>query len=51
VWTPLAGGALGEGRYQLWQAAAGIRGAGLRGAIRAVVDPFGEMERALGTGC
>ncbi len=51
VWTPLAGGALGEGRYQLWQAAAGIRGAALRGAIRAVVDPFGEMERALGTGC
>lgn len=51
VWTPLAGGALGEGRYQLWQAAAGIRGAALRGTIRAVVDPFGEMERALGTGC
>ncbi len=51
VWTPLAGAALGEGRYQLWQAAAGIRGEALRGAIRAVVDPFGETERTLGTGC
>lgn len=51
VWTPLAGGALGEGRYVAWQAAAGIRAAGLRSVVRAVIDPFGEMERALGTSC
>jgi len=51
VWTPLAGGALGEGRYFAWQAASGIQAAGLRSVVRAVIDPFGEMERALGTGC
>jgi hypothetical protein len=51
VWTPLAGGALGEGRYLAWQAAAQIQAAGVRGVVRAVIDPFGEMERALGTGC
>lgn len=51
VWTPLAGGALGEGRYLAWQAAGDIRAAGLRSVVRAVVDPFGEMERALGTSC
>lgn len=51
MWTPLAGGALGEGRYLAWQAAAGIHAAGWRSVVRAAIDPFGEMERALGTGC
>jgi hypothetical protein len=42
VWTPLAGGLLlGEVRYRLWRA----------GIWRAVVDPFGEIERAFGARC
>ncbi len=51
VWTPLAGAALGEGRYFVWRAAAGIESKGARAVVRAVVDPLGEAERALGTGC
>ena len=51
VYTPLAGLALGEGRYQVWRAASNVRSTGLRTVIRAAVDPFGEAERALGAGC
>jgi len=49
VWTPLIGGALGEGRYRLhrWLAS--------RGSARWLLfalDPLGESERrGLGTGC
>lgn len=49
VYTPLAGLAVGEGRYALWNAA---RGAGTwNGIARALVDPFGELERAARTPC
>jgi hypothetical protein len=51
VYTPLAGAVLGEARYVTWRAARTIRSAVLRGTVRALVDPFGEAERALGTGC
>ncbi len=51
VYTPLAGLVLGEGRYQVWRAAAGIENATWRGVVRALVDPLGELERATVSGC
>jgi hypothetical protein len=51
VYTPLAGLLLGEARHQAWRAAGGIDASGWRNVARAVVDPFGEMERAFGTRC
>lgn len=49
VYTPLAGLALGEGRYVLWRAA---RGSGPWSRVaRALLDPLGELERGLGTDC
>lgn len=51
VYTPLGGMLLGEARYIGWSAAQGIRAPALRQTVRAVIDPFGELERALGTGC
>jgi hypothetical protein len=51
VYTPLAGLALGEARWQTWRAAARLRDFGARTVLRAVVDPFGEIERALGSPC
>lgn len=55
VWTPVVGGLLGEGRWQLYRA---IRGEGRdaprggKAALLFVVDPFGEAERRLlDTGC
>ena len=51
VYTPLAGMALGEGRYLLWRSAEGVASRGLRTLLRAAVDPFGEAERAFGAGC
>jgi hypothetical protein len=51
VYTPLAGMLLGEARYVGWTAARRIEGPALRGTVRALLDPFGELERALGTGC
>ena len=51
VYTPLAGMALGEGRYLLWRSADGVTSPGLRTFLRAAVDPFGEAERAFGAGC
>lgn len=44
VYTPLAGMALGELRYFLHHAS-GSR------VVKAVVDPFGELERAAGSDC
>jgi len=50
VWTPLGGALLGELRFVTWELAGGLpRGA--RAVLRAVVDPFGELERALGAPC
>ncbi|HEU4539124.1 MAG TPA: DUF3943 domain-containing protein [Polyangiaceae bacterium] len=48
VYTPLVGLALGEARYQAWRAAAGLSSPGWRAAVRAAVDPFGELERGVG---
>lgn len=50
VWTPLGGALLGELRFVTWELA-GRLGTAPRAIVRAVVDPFGELERALGTGC
>jgi hypothetical protein len=50
-YTPLAGLVLGEARYVLWTAAAELDDPGFRGVLKAVLDPFGELERALGTPC
>ncbi len=51
VYTPLAGLALGEGRYALWRAAGRVRGAALRAILQGAISPLGEAERALGAGC
>jgi hypothetical protein len=51
VYTPLGGMLLGEARYVGWNAAQKISAPALRGTVRAVLDPFGELERAVGTGC
>ncbi|WP_437612021.1 DUF3943 domain-containing protein [Sorangium sp. So ce834] len=48
VYTPLAGALLGELRYATWRAAAGIESAPARVLVRALVDPFGEIERGAG---
>ena len=44
VWTPLGGLLIGEVRYRVWRAADWT-------PLKVVVDPFGELERALGTRC
>ncbi len=45
VYTPLSGALLGEARHLV------LRTASPNSAIRWIVDPLGEGERALGTGC
>jgi hypothetical protein len=50
-YTPAAGLVLGEARLALWSAAAGLEHRTWRGVLMAVFDPFGELERALGTPC
>lgn len=50
VWTPLGGALIGELRFVTWEMAASLPRVA-RGIVRAVVDPFGELERALGTPC
>lgn len=51
VFTPLAGLVLGEARYQGLRAARTLSPGTLRGALSVVFDPFGELERAIGTPC
>jgi hypothetical protein len=51
IYTPLAGFVLGEARYAGFAAAGSISDRTLRGVVRAVLDPFGEIERALGAPC
>jgi hypothetical protein len=51
TYTPLAGLALGEARFQLWQAARGLSGGFARSALTLLVDPLGELERDLGSPC
>lgn len=50
LWTPLGGALIGELRFVTWEMAASLPPVA-RGILRAVVDPFGELERALGTPC
>ncbi len=47
IYTPLMGMALGELRYFVWKSAGGST----KNVVRAIFDPFGELERALGTPC
>jgi hypothetical protein len=48
VYTPLAGLILGEARYLGVRAADSFSSTTARGVLRAVLDPFGEMERRVG---
>lgn len=50
-YTPAAGLILGEARFVMWSEARTLRDRTLRGVLTAVLDPFGELERALGTRC
>jgi hypothetical protein len=49
-YTPLAGAVLGELRFAAWYAGAKLPQP-WRGITGALLDPFGELERALGCGC
>jgi hypothetical protein len=49
--VPAAGIVFGELRYAGWKLASRMSHRTWRGVLRAVVDPFGEFERALGTPC
>ncbi|WP_437761188.1 DUF3943 domain-containing protein [Sorangium sp. So ce281] len=52
VYTPLAGVLLGELRFATWRAAGSIESAPARLILRALMDPFGEIERGAGVfGC
>ncbi len=51
VYTPLMGLALGELRYGAWTAAGKLKRGTERAVLRAVFDPFGELERLAGTVC
>lgn len=51
VYTPLAGFVIGEMRYAGYRAAGGISDRTLRGVVRILLDPFGEIERAVGAPC
>jgi len=51
TFTPAAGLVLGEARFVAWRAARRLNPSPLRSTLAALVDPFGELERALGTPC
>lgn len=54
IWTPLAGAAFGEARFQFYRLARGASGStpgALGRAVMILVDPFGELERVAGAGC
>ncbi len=51
IYTPLMGLAFGELRYAAWTAAGKLKRRGERRVLRAVFDPFGELERLAGTVC
>ncbi len=50
-YTPLSGLVLGELRYQGFRAARRLGAPGWRGVFTTVLDPLGQLERALGTPC
>jgi len=51
TFTPTAGLLLGETRYVAWRAARRLQPGPLRSTLSALVDPLGDLERALGTRC
>lgn len=51
TFTPAAGIALGEARYQAWQAARRLERGALRTTLSVLLDPLGDLERALGSPC
>jgi hypothetical protein len=51
TFTPAAGLLLGETRFVAWRAARRMAPGALRSTLSALVDPLGDLERALGTPC
>lgn len=51
AFTPAAGLVLGEARYLVWSRARRLPASAARSALSALVDPLGELERALGAPC
>jgi len=51
VYTPAAGLVLGEARFIGWRAARRIGDPGWRAVWTTLLDPFGELERGIGTRC
>jgi hypothetical protein len=51
TFTPAAGLVLGEARFQGWRAARRLAPGALRSTLSAVLDPLGDLERALGSPC
>jgi Domain of unknown function (DUF3943) len=51
TFTPVAGLVLGETRFVAWRAARRLEPGPLRSTLSALVDPLGDLERALGTPC
>jgi hypothetical protein len=51
IFTPAAGLVLGEARYFGWQSARRLERGALRSTLQVLFDPFGELERALGSVC
>ena len=50
-YTPAAGLVLGEARYQGFRAARRLQAPAWRAVLTTILDPFGQLERALGTPC
>lgn len=51
AYTPMAGLVLGEARLLGWRAARDISDRTWRNFLQSLFDPFGELERAVGSGC
>lgn len=51
TFTPAAGLLLGEARFQGWRAARRLTPGPLRSTLSALLDPLGDLERALGSPC
>jgi len=51
TFTPAAGLVLGEARFQGWRAARRLAPGPLRSTLSALLDPLGDLERALGSRC
>ena len=51
TFTPAAGLVLGEARFQGWRAVRRMPTGALRSTLSAMLDPLGDLERALGAPC